>query len=67
VKAEAAYYGSKTSNMDEFVLYVVQLERIVGEWTFVGGYAGAREKGQLRLEGKEYIVKDGDVLVIRHG
>ncbi len=21
----------------------------------------------LRLEGKEYIVKDGDVLVIRHG
>ena len=32
----------------------------------LGGYAGAREKGQLRLEGKEYIVKDGDVLVIRH-
>jgi len=33
----------------------------------VGGYAGARDKGQLRLEGKDYIVKDGDVLVIRHG
>jgi GTP-binding protein YchF len=32
-----------------------------------GGYGGVREKGQLRLEGKEYIVKDGDVLVIRHG
>ena len=32
-----------------------------------GGYAGVREKGMLRLEGKEYIVKDGDVLVIRHG
>ncbi|MDR3702110.1 MAG: DUF933 domain-containing protein, partial [Candidatus Sulfopaludibacter sp.] len=32
----------------------------------LGGYPGAREKGQLRLEGKEYIVKDGDVLVIRH-
>ena len=31
------------------------------------GYSGLREKGQLRLEGKEYIVKDGDVLVIRHG
>jgi ribosome-binding ATPase len=31
-----------------------------------GGYAGAREKGMLRLEGKEYVVKDGDVLVIRH-
>ena len=33
----------------------------------LGGYAGVREKGLLRLEGKEYIVKDGDVLVIRHG
>ncbi len=32
-----------------------------------GGYAGAREKGLLRLEGKDYIVQDGDVLVIRHG
>ncbi len=31
------------------------------------GYAGAREKGLLRLEGKDYIVRDGDVLVIRHG
>ena len=32
----------------------------------LGGYPAARDKGQLRLEGKEYIVKDGDVLVIRH-
>ena len=42
----------------------------VANWklmTEMGGYAGLREKGQLRLEGKEYIVKDGDVLVIRHG
>lgn len=27
-----------------------------------GGYAGAREKGLVRIEGKEYIVKDGDVI-----
>jgi len=26
------------------------------------GEAGAREKGKLRMEGKEYIVKDGDVM-----
>src|SRR5580698_1504541 len=32
----------------------------------LGGYPGVKEKGLLRLEGKEYIVKDGDVLVIRH-
>ena len=27
-----------------------------------GGEAGAKEKGVLRLEGKEYVVKDGDVM-----
>jgi GTP-binding protein YchF len=32
----------------------------------LGGYPGVREKGLLRLEGKDYVVKDGDVLVIRH-
>jgi len=30
------------------------------------GYGSLKDKGLLRLEGKEYIVKDGDVLVIRH-
>ena len=33
----------------------------------LGGYPAVRDKGLLKLEGKEYIVKDGDVLVIRHG
>jgi len=31
-----------------------------------GSEAEARARGTLRLEGKEYIVKDGDVLHIRH-
>ena len=31
-----------------------------------GSEANARSKGTLRLEGKEYIVKDGDVMNIRH-
>ena len=32
-----------------------------------GGYAEARRAGRLRLEGKDYIVQEGDVLLIRHG
>ena len=28
----------------------------------IGSYASAREKGLIRTEGKEYIVKDGDVI-----
>ncbi|MEN9413388.1 MAG: hypothetical protein RLZZ342_475 [Candidatus Parcubacteria bacterium] len=31
-----------------------------------GSYAAAREKGWLRSEGKEYIVKDGDVMNFLH-
>jgi GTP-binding protein YchF len=31
-----------------------------------GSEANARAKGTLRLEGKEYIVQDGDVIHIRH-
>jgi len=40
VKAEAAYATSTTRDSDDYVLYVVQLERQAGEWMFVGGYAG---------------------------
>jgi GTP-binding protein YchF len=31
-----------------------------------GSEANARAKGTLRLEGKDYVVKDGDILHIRH-
>jgi GTP-binding protein YchF len=30
-----------------------------------GGYAGARERGTLRLEGRDYVVADGDVITVR--
>jgi ribosome-binding ATPase len=31
-----------------------------------GSWPAAREKGQVRLEGKEYIVQEGDVVLFRH-
>jgi GTP-binding protein YchF len=31
-----------------------------------GSIAAAKEKAQVRLEGKEYIVQDGDVILFRH-
>jgi hypothetical protein len=40
VKGEAAWFSSKTPTADEYVLYVIQLERQTGEWVLVGGYAG---------------------------
>ena len=32
------------------------------DFVALGGEAGAKEKGRMRLEGKEYVVKDGDVM-----
>ncbi|MGH2993335.1 MAG: redox-regulated ATPase YchF [Solirubrobacterales bacterium] len=31
-----------------------------------GGYASARERALLRTEGRDYVVRDGDVVTIRH-
>jgi ribosome-binding ATPase YchF (GTP1/OBG family) len=30
-----------------------------------GGYAGARERGVLRIEGRDYAMRDGDVITVR--
>ena len=30
-----------------------------------GGYAGARERGTLRLEGRDYTMSDGDVITVK--
>ncbi|MBS9784205.1 redox-regulated ATPase YchF [Candidatus Gracilibacteria bacterium] len=32
-----------------------------------GGWSEAREKGKVRMEGKEYIVQDGDVMLFKFG
>jgi ribosome-binding ATPase YchF (GTP1/OBG family) len=36
-----------------------------GDLTQAGGYPELKAQGKLRLEGKEYVVKDGDILNIR--
>jgi ribosome-binding ATPase YchF (GTP1/OBG family) len=35
------------------------------EFMKVGSETKARQEGKLRLEGKEYVVRDGDILNIR--
>src|SRR6185436_3461460 len=42
---------------------VVRYEDLVS----CGSLQAAKEKGQFRLEGKEYVVADGDVMHIRSG
>lgn len=51
-----------TEIMEAFIkAEVVSWEQLVE----CGGYAGARDKGQLRIEGRDYVVQDGDVITIK--
>lgn len=40
LKGEVAYSTASAPTADEYVVYVMQLERQTGEWLIVGGYAG---------------------------
>jgi GTP-binding protein YchF len=48
---ERGFIACETTGYEDYVAYK--------------GEAGAREAGKLRIEGKEYVVKDGDVLLFR--
>ena len=48
---ERGFIRAETVGYDEFVAN--------------GGWKGAKEKGAVRSEGKEYVVKDGDVMLFR--
>jgi ribosome-binding ATPase len=48
---ERGFIRAETVGCEEFVAH--------------GGWKGAREKGTVRSEGKDYVVKDGDVLLFR--
>jgi len=48
---ERGFIRAETVAYDDFIRY--------------GGEAGARDAGRLRLEGKDYVVKEGDVLHFR--
>jgi len=48
VKGEAAYFLSRDDAFPEYGLYVLEIERQMGEWLFTGGYAGEVVTGEDR-------------------
>ena len=48
---ERGFIACETTAYDDYIAYK--------------GEAGAKEAGKMRVEGKEYVVKDGDVLLFR--
>jgi hypothetical protein len=58
VKGEAAAFLSPSNDGDEYWLYVVELERQVGEWLFDGGYAGehvTNDRGEVSFAAERGI------------
>ena len=52
----------------DFETKFIRLEVVAGDKLLeAGGWNAAKQKGWVRVEGKEYEVKDGDVVVVRHG
>lgn len=37
------------------------------DFVSAGGWSNSRSTGKVRLEGKDYIVKDGDIIIFKHG
>jgi len=37
------------------------------DYVALNGEQGAKEAGKMRAEGKDYLVQDGDVILVRHG
>ena len=35
------------------------------DYVAFGGEQGAKDKGKMRLEGRDYVVRDGDVIYFR--
>jgi hypothetical protein len=50
LKGEAAYIRAGNARSDNYVQYVVQAERQIGEWSLVGGYAGERVTRNRRAQ-----------------
>lgn len=40
IKGEMAYFDSPSDSAEEYILYVIEAERQVGEWVLDGGYVG---------------------------
>ena len=63
-KAPEAAGTIHTDFQEKFIrAEVINSEKLLA----AGGWNEAKQKGWLRLEGKDYVVEDGDVIVVRFG
>ena len=66
-EGEKAPQAAGTIHTD-FEKSFIRAEVVAADKLFeAAGWSAAKQKGWVRIEGKEYVVQDGDVMVIRHG
>jgi GTP-binding protein YchF len=65
-KGSNAQEAAGTIHTDFFKKFIRAEVVHYDDFVAAGSFAKAKEQGTWRLEGKEYAVKDGDILVIRH-
>jgi ribosome-binding ATPase YchF (GTP1/OBG family) len=71
-RAWTIYYGTKAPQAagvihSDFEKKFIRLEVLkFDDFIKCGGWNEAKQKGLLKLEGKDYIVCDGDIVVVRH-
>ncbi len=62
----AAAYDAAGEIHSDFQRGFIRAETVgFGEFVKAGSYKAAREQGLIRSEGRDYIVKDGDILLFR--
>ena len=66
-KGENAQGAAGTIHTDFFNKFIRAEVTSYDDFMKYGSFAKCKEHGVFRLEGKEYIVKDGDILHVRHG
>ena len=60
------FEDSDITHVEGKIAPLADIETIAyADYVALGGEAGARDGGKLRLEGKEYVVADGDVMHFR--
>lgn len=68
IKKGASAVASAGEIHTDFMKKFIKAEVVsFDDFTVLGGWKGAREHGKARLEGKDYIVRDGDVIEFKIG
>ena len=67
----AAAWGARLAGAEYIPAFPItpqtEIIETIGGWIEAGSMAAAKAAGKVRMEGKDYVMADGDVVEFRHG